>query len=134
MANSLYYAARIGFATKQHDWVGDAVSGFLIDTAQYTFSASHLAVNDIPVGARVLGFNIVGKSMTSTGGCMANNVSLTNVTGNSVEALVLYFNSGTESSSRLIVYMDTLPGLPFTPSNGSVLLAWNSDGNGIFRL
>ena len=55
------------------------------------------------------------------------------VTGNSVEALVLYVDTGSASTSRLVAYIDSgVTGLPVTPNGGDITITWNASG--IFQL
>jgi hypothetical protein len=50
------------------------------------------------------------------------------VTGASVESLTYYKHTGTESTSPLIMNLDTWTGLPFTPSGGNVTLQPHASG------
>jgi hypothetical protein len=62
-----------------------------------------------------------------------DNVTYTGVTGNSVEALVIYVDTGTASTSRLVAFIDTgVTGLPVTPNGGDITITWNASG--IFQL
>lgn len=63
----------------------------------------------------------------------AADVTFSAVSGNSVEALVIYKDTGTPSTSPLIAYIDTVSsGLPVTPNGGSISVTWNASG--IFAL
>lgn len=134
MANTLYNSARGAFAQAQLHWLTDSFSVILVDTGVYTFSAAHTNLSQIPAGARVYTSALTGRSITASGGCAASNISLTALTGTYVGALAIYKAGGTEALSPLIAYIDTIPGLPFTPTGGNVLLSWGSSTDGIFRL
>jgi hypothetical protein len=56
------------------------------------------------------------------------------VTGATVEALVLYKDTGTEATSPLILYLDTATGLPFTPNSGDVTISWDNGNSRIFKI
>jgi hypothetical protein len=45
-----------------------------------------------------------------------------------------YKDTGTESTSLLIFYIDTATGLPCTPNGGNITVAWDSGANKIFKL
>jgi hypothetical protein len=61
------------------------------------------------------------------------DVTYTAVTGNSVEALVIYVDTGTAATSPLVAYIDTgVTGLPVTPNGGNISITWNASG--IFAL
>lgn len=53
------------------------------------------------------------------------------LTGDPVESLILFEDSGTEATSDLIAFWDTATGLPLTPNGGDVTVTWNASG--IFR-
>jgi len=60
-------------------------------------------------------------------------VTYTSVTGNSVEALVIYVDTGSSATSPLVAYIDTgVTGLPVTPNGGNISITWNASG--IFAL
>lgn len=73
-------------------------------------------------------------SKTNTNGVFdAANVAFSTVSGNSAESIVIYKDTGTASTSMLLVYLDTnVTGLPVTPSGGDINLNW--DASGIFSL
>jgi hypothetical protein len=54
---------------------------------------------------------------------------LRGLTGDSVEAIVLYIDTGTAGSSRLIMFQDTgVTGLPLTPEGSDVQINVNAAG------
>jgi hypothetical protein len=60
-------------------------------------------------------------------------VTYTAVTGNSAEALLIYIDTGTAGTSRLVAWIDTsVTGLPVTPNGGDITITWNASG--IFQL
>ncbi|CPS24116.1 Bacteriophage protein [Mycobacteroides abscessus] len=56
------------------------------------------------------------------------------VTGLSGEAVVIFKDTGTAGTSRLIYYLDTASGLPVTPNGGDINIAWDNGANKIGRL
>ena len=71
---------------------------------------------------------------TVTGGLFdGDNVTFTSVTGDPCEALIIYIDTGTAGTSRLVAYLDTsVTGLPVTPNGGDITITWNASG--IFQL
>ena len=135
MANVLYDGARVAYARGVLNWEVDAVNVQLIDVNNYSVAAGHEFLTSIPSNARVgAPVALQGKSVSVTGGHLAAATYMPNVSGPEVRAVVLYYNSGVESSSRLLVYLDTMVNLPFTPSGIPVFLNWNNNSSGIFRL
>lgn len=105
----------------------------LVDTGAYTYSAAHDFLDDIAVGARIAtSGNLASKTVTN-GTFDAADITITAVSGTTVEALVIYNDTGTAATSNLIAYMDTgVTGLPLTPNGGDVTIQWS--GSGIFAL
>jgi hypothetical protein len=135
MANALYDKGREGFLDGSIDWDTDNIRGILIDAADYTVNlATHDFLDDVAAGARVsVSGNMTGKTVTA-GVADGDNLPFTAVTGDSVEALILYKHTGSDATSRLIAYLDTGVGIPFTPSGADFLVVWDDGANKIFKL
>lgn len=105
-----------------------------IDTADYTYSTAHDMLDDVAAGARVGTATLTsGKSVTA-GVFDADDVTMSSVSGDQFEALIIYIDTGVESTSRLVAYIDSGTGLPFTPSGGNITITWDSGANKIFKL
>lgn len=133
MADTPYNSGRTLFVTQGLHWVNDTVKAVLVDTTVYTFDAAHQFLSSISAPARIATATLSGKSISAIGGCLAASPSLPGVTGAQVGAVVLYKQGASDATSTLIAYLDSLPGLPFNPSGGAVLLAFNNTAAGIFR-
>lgn len=137
MANALYDKGREGFLDGSIDWDTDNIKCVLVDNADYTVNLStHDNLDDVPSGARATNgtsSNFASKTVTA-GVADAADITLTAVTGDASESIVIYKDTGTESTSRLIAYIDTATGLPVTPNGGNISIAWDSGANKIFKL
>lgn len=136
MASALYDKGREGFLDGSIDFDTDDIRAVLVDTGIYTVNlATHDFLDDITAPARIA-VSAALASKTVTGGVAgAADVTFTAVTGNSVEAIVLYKHTGTDSTSRLICYIDTATsGLPVTPNGGDITIQWDAGANKIFKL
>lgn len=134
MANVLYDPGRDAFLNGDIDFTNDTIRVYLVDTADYAFSASHQYLSQVPSASRVAFAVLAGKS-TSSGIADANDTVLSNVTGDPCEALVLCKWTGDESTSLLIGYIDTAAaGLPVTPNGGDITITWDNGANKIFKL
>ena len=71
---------------------------------------------------------------TTGGAADAADVTFTSVSGASIEAIVLYVDSGSEATSALIAYIDTATGLPITPNGGDIIVTWDKIFNEINNL
>lgn len=102
------------------------VKAALVDTAVYTYSAAHEFQTSL---TGVVGTAQTLASKTYVNGVFdAADVVFTAVTGATVEALVLYIDTGTPATSRLVLYVDTASGLPATPNGGDITVTWNASG------
>jgi hypothetical protein len=50
------------------------------------------------------------------------------------ESVLLFADTGVEGTSRLVALLDSVTGLPYTPSGADVILRWDSGTNKIFAL
>lgn len=96
-------------------------------------------LNDIPAGGRVAtSANLASKTITD-GVADAADVTLSAVTGDQSEAIAVYKDTGTATTSRIICWFDTGTNLPITPNGGDITLQWPSSGPwgpeaGLFKL
>ena len=114
------------------DLVDDTIKIALVDTGVYTYSTTHEFYSS--ASSAVIGTSQTLTSKTVTDGTFdAADVTFTSVTGSSVEALIVYKDTGTASTSPLICYVDVAAsGLPVTPNGGNITVTFNASG--IFSL
>lgn len=135
MPNALYDKGREGFLAGEIDWDADVIKAVLIDAADYTVNlAAHQFLSDIPLAARVATSAALTGKTVANGVADADDLTLSAVSGDPAEALVIYQDTGTEGTSRLIAYIDTATGLPVTPNGGDITVAWDNGSNKIFKL
>lgn len=105
----------------------------LVDAGAYTLNIdTHDFLDDIPSVIATSG-NLAGKSVT-LGVFDANDITITGVSGATVEYVVIYIDTGTPATSRLVAILDTATGLTLTPSGGDVILTWDNGANKIFKV
>lgn len=137
MANALFVAYRNNIlGTGTHvDLDADTIKAMFVDHADDTPNVStDDNIDDILSAARTpsiassptLGSKTVGS--VAAGVFDAADTTFSSLTGDQVESLILFKDSGTESTSSLIAYWDTVTGLPLTPSGGDVIVTWNASG------
>lgn len=133
MANAIYplYKQALLDGSANVDINDLTVKVALVDTGVYTYSAAHEFLTSLT--------GVVGTAQTIAATTVANglfdgdNVTYTTVTGNSVEALVIYIDTTVAATSRLVAYIDSgVTGLPVTPNGGDITVTWNVSG--IFQL
>ena len=134
MSNAIYpkYKETILGAATNTNLLTGTVKVALVDTGVYTYSAAHQFLTSL---SGVVGTaQTIGATKTVTNGVFDGaDVTYTAVTGNSVEALVIYVDTGSAATSPLVAYIDTgVTGLPVTPNGGDITVTWNASG--IFAL
>ena len=96
---------------------------------------AHVFLSDIPIGARVSASgNLTSKTTNSPRGGVfdAADVTFSSVpAGSPCEAVVIFKDTGTASTSPLIAFIDTATGLPVTPNGADIQIQWD---NGRFRI
>ncbi len=134
MANALYpkWKEQLLQFTANNNLSAGTVKVALVDTGIYTYSSTDQFYSS--VSSAVVGTPQTIGSKTFTNGVFDGaDVTYTSVTGNSVEALVLYIDTGSAATSPLVAYIDTsVTGLPVTPNGGDIAITWNASG--IFAL
>lgn len=135
MANTLYDYARQRFLEAQLNWTADTIKVILVDTGAYTpNTATHQYLSDVSGSARIAGPVTLTSKSTTGGAADAADCTFTAVTGASIEAIIIYKDTGTESTSPLIAYIDTATGLPITPNGGDIIVTWDNGTNKIFKV
>lgn len=136
MANALYDKGREAFLSGSIAWGTDTIKAQLVDTGVYTANlTTDQFLSDITVGARI-GTAATLASKTATAGVAdAADISVTGLTSApSIEAIVIYKDTGSAATSPLIAYIDTATGLPVTAGATQVDVAWANTSNRIFKL
>ena len=124
MANQLYPKGKQGFLGALIDMDTDDIRACLTRTA---YNASHEFLSSIT--------DIVATSPQLTAPTIVNGVFDTAdfvcpavPTGAAVPFIVLYKNTGTAGTSRLIAHIDTATGLPVTPDGTNINVTVNPSG------
>ena len=128
MANSVYpkFLEALWAQPANSNASTGTVKAALVDTGVYTYSAAHEFYSSVSgvVGATV---EIAAKTFTN-GYFDGSDVTFTAVSGSPAEALIVFIDTGTASTSRLIAYIDTATGLPVTPNGSDITVSWNASG------
>lgn len=107
----------------------DTIKIALVDTGTYTYSSSHEFFSSVT--------GVVGTPVTLSNKSVANGIfdaddaTFSAVSGNSVEAVVIYKDTGNAATSPLIIFID---GISVTPNGGSITIQFDSGANKIFAL
>lgn len=117
------------------DLLTAAIKWVLVDAQQYTpntLAAGHSFLSDIPAGARTaITAALTAKTITD-GFFNAADPELPDTGGVQSEYLILFEDTGVETTSRLILFVDTATGLPITPDSTQDTIQHSASG--IFAL
>jgi len=134
MANALYpkWKQQLLQFAANNDLSTGTVKVALIDTGTYTYNSTNQFWSSA-VSAVVGTPQTIGSKTFTNGVFSGSNVTFTSVSGASVEALIIYIDTGTDATSPLVAYIDSdVTGLPVTPNGGNITITWS--GSGIFAL
>jgi hypothetical protein len=116
------------------DLDADTIKAMFVDHADYTPVVTADFVNDVTSAARVPAIGSCPALASKTIGTVAVGVFdaadtvFTALTGDASESLILFKDTGVESTSDLIVRWDTATGLPLTPNGADVTVVWAAGG------
>lgn len=116
------------------DLDADTIKVHLIDAADHTTDlAADVDEADIADAAIVATATLTTPTVgvVAAGTFDADDVTFPTVTGDECEELILWKDTGVDTTSPLICRFDTATGLPVTPSGGDIVVVWNASG--IFR-
>jgi hypothetical protein len=129
MANAFFSTGLAALWTGGINFSGDNIKIVFVDHGTDTPNVStDQYLSDIGAGARVAtSGNLASKTVTN-GTIDAADITLTAVTGATVESIVMYKDTGVAATSQLILYIDTGTNLPFTPNGGDATVQWHASG------
>jgi hypothetical protein len=105
------------------------VKAVLVDGADYTYSAAHDFLDDVPSGARVATSGNLASKTIASGVFDSADFTFTAVTGDPCEILIIYIDSGSAATSPLVAYYDTgVTGFPVTPNGGDINVTVHASG------
>lgn len=132
MANALYPKAKELALAAGLNLAAGTVKAQLVDLASYTYSSAHQFLSSIPGGARVGSPVTLSNKSITNGAFAADPAVFSGLSGApSIEALVVYVDTGVEATSPLIYFMDTGTDLPVTAGATGGTVTWAS---GLFTL
>lgn len=99
----------------------------LVDTNDVAYNAAHDYYDDI--SAAVVGTPVAIANPTYVLGVLdGDDVTWATVTGDPCEAVVVYLDTGTASTSPLVCFIDSGTGLPVVPDGRNIINRWNASG------
>ena len=113
------------------DWDADTIKVALTDEGTDTPApATDQDYADISAGTVGTPETLASVTIDSVaeGTVDAADVTFTSVSGNSIESYTYYKDTGTPSTSPLLIYIDSATGLPLTPNGGDITITHAAGG------
>lgn len=134
MANALYAKGKEKILSGSINLPSDTIKASLLSSS-YT---ANLSTDEFwsGISANLLNTSQTLASKTVTAGVFdAADVTFTAVTsGSTVKAVVIWKDTGTPSTSPLLVYIDTITGFPLATNGGDITITWDNGSYKIFSL
>ena len=137
MANTIYPKGREGFAGGDIAWDSDTIKLVACDSG-YTYDAAHNMLDDVAGAARVATSSAFSTKTITNGVLDADNVTLASLpAGDTITSVVVYQDSGVESTSRLILFFDTkadTTAISVATNGGDVVVTWSNSSTKIAQV
>lgn len=134
MADAIYPKAKAQNMIAALDLRAGTMKAVLLNgaaEADYVYSASHEFLSDVPAGARVgISQPFTGRAVNLTLASFdSDDPTVQAVTGEDIERLILFLDTGVEATSRLIFYKDSgITTVPFTPDGSDIRIVVHANG------
>ena len=142
MANTLFVSARAGFLSGDIDWDADTIK--IVFISRGAGGNGYNAVTDITFLTQIPDSGRLRMSETALGGkTVASGIAdaddhtasaVSAVANSAIGAIVLYKDTGSPSTDRLIGWIDTGTGIPASPNGGDITIQWAAGTSKIFML
>lgn len=137
MANFLYKKAKQSILNAEVNFTSNNLKLLIIDKTYYTPDENtDQYVSDIPANAIKKRSNNIQNVTNSLGVIDANDISIADYNGGFFDAIVMYVDAGSDSTSKLIFFIDSSSGLPFDVSNSitPITIIWSDLSNKILSI
>ena len=137
MANFLYKKAKQAILNGEINFTSNNLKLLIIDKTYYTPNENtDQYVSDIPANAIKKRSNNIQNVTNSLGVIDANDTSIGDYSGDFFDALAMYVDTGSDSTSKLIFFIDSSSGLPFGVSGSvtPITIIWSDSDNKILSI
>lgn len=134
MANALYAKGKQAILNAEIDFNTHTIKVALVKNDYAQNLSTHDFYDD--VSASVIGTPQTITTPTITDGVFdGDDVTFTAVAaGSTLEAVVIYKDTGVAGTSNLIAYIDTITGFPLATNGGDITIQWDNGSYKIFSL
>jgi hypothetical protein len=129
VANLMYLLGKTKILSGNINLSSDTIKAVFVDSADYTPNlTTDEFLDDVPGGGIVGTAQTLGGKTFTAATFDANDCTFTAVSGDQVEYILIYKDTGSAATSPLIALYDTGGNLPATPNGGDLSIAWNASG------
>ena len=131
----VYNAARVLFANGALDWPGQTINIGLV-SGLYVPQTTDEFVSSIPPGAFIVRDIAVSNLGVSAGGACFGTIAEIEALLSTLEVvgLVMYVQTGDDTTSNLVYYTSTGPGFPFLPVGFNYVIGYDQTNGGFFQV
>jgi len=135
MANALFPKGKQNLLEADIDFAASNMK-FMLVKSTYTYDGTDEFVDDTTPGTNDNGRTAnLGSKTTTNGVADCADTSLTATDADACNAIILFYDTGSDATALLLAYIDTATGLPFTPSaSATINVIVDSGANKIFAL
>jgi len=136
MSNFIYSYAKKLILDGDIDFINDSIKAVIVNSGYTANQALHQFKSDIgSSNIESTSSNFTNKS-TTAGVFDASDLLIENYNGNAFSYILVYKDTGNDSTSPLILYIDTAEGLPFQGVNATanITIEWSNTVQKIFSL
>jgi len=105
----------------------------LLSSAYTVNTTTHEFLSDL-TGTVATSANMTTLAVADDGVFTADPAEFTAVSGSTAPSLVVYHDTGTAGTSELLIFFDSLAGLPITPNGTNVTIEWSTGADGLLHL
>lgn len=136
MANALYNSAKEYFITGGIDVSNGNVKVLLVKSTYSVDLVNHEFVSDIGSSNIAARSDQLDNTTVTDGVFDASNETVESIGLEGFDYIILYSDTGDDSTSKLIAYIDTGEGLPVSSSDTSIdiTIKWSDEPSKIFSL
>lgn len=132
MANQFYPKGKTKILTAKIDFLTDTIKAALVKSP-YVFDSAHEFLSDL--GANVVASLPLANKSVVGGVFDADDLSFEAIAaGNSLQAILIYKDTGVAGTSALIGYLDDVQGLPAEGSGAAVNVVWANSADKILAI
>lgn len=134
MANAIYPLAKEALIKGLVDWPTDTIRIALV--RNYTYNAAHQMLSDLlTAGGVVITSQLIPNKTATLGVADADDGTMGSPpAGPAGTSIIIYTDTGLNTSSRLLFFYDTATGLPLTPNGQAVTFTFDNGANKVFSL